>query len=81
MEQVTEYEWEDIVRYASEVGLVEYSVRPVAVQRNVWIIGMALCSTWCSKRNLDAVSGMKRLDQEMKKDHVWRGGSIATNVW
>ena len=47
MEQVTECEWEDIVRYASEVGLFGYSVRPVAVPKNGWVIGMALCNTWC----------------------------------
>ena len=47
MEQVAEYKWEDIVRYASEVGLFGYSVRPAAVQRNGWVIGMALCNTWC----------------------------------
>ena len=47
MEQVTECEWEDIVRYASEVGLFGYSVRRVAVPRNGWVIGMALCNTWC----------------------------------
>ena len=47
MEHVTECKWENIVRNASEMGFFGYSVRPMALQENVWVSGMALYSTSC----------------------------------